>query len=137
MRRLLVIAAFFILIGCEKDYPVQSAPSEYFQYMAYDTIGTPVVGGWMTINIQDSTHVTGKWHFNKINNPLKIGPHTGEGNLIGGFDNGQLHINLNPNYIDNNVFLSGKIQTTNYSGIWVWSGFPGPLNKGTFIAKRY
>jgi|WetSurMetagenome_2_1015567.scaffolds.fasta_scaffold44441_2 hypothetical protein len=137
MRRLLAIAAFFfILAGCTKDNPVESASSGSFQYMAYDTTGTPMVSGWMTINIQDSTHVTGEWHFNKLNNPLNIGPQTGEGNLIGLFDNGQLHINLNPDYIDNNVFLIGKIQAVTYSGTWNWSGYPGLINRGNFQATR-
>ena len=137
MRTLLTIVAFFfILIGCKKDNSVQSAHSGPFQYMAYDTIGTLVVSGWMTIDIQDSTHVTGEWHFNKVNNPQNIGPHTGEGNLVGGFYDGQLQINLNPNYVDNNVFLNGKIQANTYSGTWIWSGFPGLLNRGNFQATR-
>jgi len=137
MRKLLAIAAFFlILIGCKEDNSVQPVSSGPFQYTAYDTIGTPIVSGWMTINIQDSTQVTGEWHFNKVNDPHNIGPHTGDGNFAGGFDNGRLYINLNPNYIDNNVILNGEFQTTTYSGTWIWSSFSGISNRGNFQAVR-
>ena len=137
MRRLSIIfIVFSILIGCKKDDLVQSTPSGTFKYLAFDTIGTLIVSGWMTINIKDSTHITGEWHFNKIGNPQNIGHHTGDGSLVGGFDNGQLYINLNPNIVDDNVFLNGQLQITTYSGTWIWSGFPGLLNRGNFQAMR-
>jgi hypothetical protein len=137
MRRLLAILALFsILAGCNKDNRVQSAPSRTFQYLAFDTIGSLIVNGWMTMNIQDSSHITGEWHFKKVGNPQNIGPQTGDGTLSGGFDNGQLRINLNPNYVDNNVLLQGQAQSTTYSGTWIWSGYPGLLNRGNFHEMR-
>jgi hypothetical protein len=133
-----VILALFVLpIGCKEDNLIQSASSRTFRYMAYDTIGTLVVSGWMKIDIQDSTHVTGEWHFNKVNNPKDIGPHIGEGRLVGGFYDNRLHINLNPDWIDNNVYLNGQMQAISYNGTWIWSGYPGLLNRGSFQANRY
>jgi hypothetical protein len=137
MRRLLVLLVLFsILTGCNKDNRVQSVPSRTFQYLAFDTIGSLIVNGWMTMSIQDSSHITGEWHFKKVGNPQNIGPQTGDGTLSGGFDNGQLRINLNPNYVDNNVVLQGQMQSTTYNGTWIWSGYPGLLNRGNFHAMR-
>ena len=137
MQRLFAIIFFFtILIGCKKESSVQLSPSGTFQYLAFDTVGTLIVSGWMAISIQDSTHISGEWHFKKEGNPQNIGPQTGNGSLVGGFANGQLQINLNPNYVDNNVFLAGQMQATSYSGTWIWSGYPGLINRGNFQAIR-
>jgi hypothetical protein len=132
-----ILALFVILIGCKEDSLVQSSSSGTFKYMAYDTVGTLIVSGWMKIDIQDSTHVTRYWHFNKINNPRNIGTHTSEGKLVGGFENNQLHIDLNPDYRDNNVFLCGRMEDNIYKGTWTWCGFADPINRGSFQANRY
>ena len=110
--------------------------SDDYSYTGYDSTGVVIVRGWLTLNLSDTTHVTGEWHFNEIDNPRGIGPQTGEGELTGGFNNEQLWINLNPDYRDNNVFLSGVLNEDEYNGTWVYSTFTGPTNQGIFKAKR-
>ena len=134
-----VIGLSFILllqIGCSKDKSVDPLPPAGFHYTAYDTAGTLVVDGWLTLIVRDSSHVNGEWHLARVNNGQNIGPQTGDGLLAGEFDHGTLLINLNPGYADNNVFLSGQFNAHIYSGSWNWSGFPGVLNRGTFQAVR-
>ncbi len=137
MKKIITVSLFaLILIGCKKDQPVEPIPSGAFQYMAYDTTGTLVVDGWLTIRIQDSTHVEGEWHFTKSTSASSVGPQVGDGHLVGVFERGMLSINLNPEYIDNNVFLIGQYTTISYNGTWSWSGFPGVFNGGRFQTKR-
>ncbi len=45
-------------------------------------------------------------------------------------------INLNPDYVDNNVFLLGVLEGTKMNGRWMYTGFPGVVNEGTFKALR-
>ncbi|MBN1397184.1 MAG: hypothetical protein JXA06_04045 [Bacteroidetes bacterium] len=135
--KVLLTAIIFILsAGCGEDNSVQTVTSEPFSYTAYNTSGVPIVNGWMTIYIQDSSKVTGEWHFSKIGDPEDIGPCIGEGNLVGSVNIEHLHINLNPKYKDNNVFLIGNIQADKFEGEWVWGGFAGIINTGSFIAVR-
>jgi hypothetical protein len=47
-----------------------------------------------------------------------------------------LSINLNPDYVDNNVLLTGRFSRTGYSGQWQWVGFRGVITSGTFQAVR-
>ncbi len=112
------------------------SPPGSFQYKAFDSTGTLIVQGWMMLTIQDSTDVVGEWRFKKVGNPQHIGLHDGVGTLEGAFSNGGLHLNLNPTFADNNVVLSGELTDSGYSGSWMWVGFPGPLNHGSFQAIR-
>jgi len=112
------------------------SPPRSFQYKAFDSMGTLIVQGWMMLTIKDSTDVVGEWRFTKVNDPKNIGPQEGVGTLEGGFSNGELHLNLNPGFADNNVVLSGALEDDSYSGSWMWIGFPGMLNHGSFQAAR-
>jgi hypothetical protein len=60
----------------------------------------------------------------------------GSGNLVGHFEGDKIGLNLNPDYIDNNVLLAGTIYYWGISGAWNYIGFPGVLNQGTFRAVR-
>lgn len=135
---LFVIIFMTAAIGCKKENNVvpPAVPSGSFQYTAYDTTGTLLVNGRCNIYITDSAHVSGDWHFRLMNNSQSTGPQYGDGELAGSFNGGLLWMNLNPKYMDNNVFLSGLYTTNKYSGTWTWSGFPGILNRGSFQAVK-
>ena len=129
---------FLILLGsCHNDPPTGTVSVGRFQYRAYDTSGTIVVEGWLTLTIIDSTNVQGEWHFTKVGNPANIGFHYGDGVLRGAFYHAGLSVGLNPNYIDNNVVLFGTYDGNSYVGTWQWIGFPGVLNHGTFEAVKF
>jgi hypothetical protein len=71
------------------------------------------------MNFTDSATISGKWHFRSIGSPTNIGPQTGDGNLVGGVENGRVWIELNPQFKDNNLQLTGTLQGGRYSGQWM------------------
>jgi hypothetical protein len=143
---LILAIAFVGFAGCSKTHPAESnplvsncvvsIPDGAYQYKAYDSTGALVVQGWFGLIMHDSTQVSGEWHFTKIDSASNIGPHFGDGNLVGDFTHKILSLNLNPDYIDNNVFLQGSIAGDTISGKWFWDGFPGVLNQGNFLAIK-
>jgi hypothetical protein len=135
LRRLIPLFTFLLVIGCTKENAVESTPPGALRYQAYDTAGTLLISGWLTLTIRDSAHIDGEWHFEKVNDAHNSGPQSGNGHLVGAFQEDVLSIDLNPGYIDNNVLLSGHLTQTAYDGTWTWIGFPGILNRGRFHAK--
>ncbi len=111
------------------------APRGSFSYTGFDSLGTAIVQGWFTLLIADSDHVSGEWHFRKTGLGNEIGPQIGDGNLVGGFFSGQLWVELNPQFRDNNLQLRGTYSTTHYTGTWQAIGIGGPYNHGSFNAK--
>jgi hypothetical protein len=117
-----------------------------FAYSGYDGGGRLAVQGVLRIVLDDSNDVTGTWELSTAVGvpPEGLGPQLGKGNLVGSMDGLRIGINLNPNYIDNNVLLAGTCAVAPWKGIWItritgtWAyvGFPGVLREGTFIAER-
>jgi hypothetical protein len=116
--------------------PTDPIPTGALQYTSYDSSGIPIVAGWLTMNFSDSATISGEWHFEPIDNPKNIGPQTGDGNLVGGVHNGQVWVELNPQFRDNNLQLSGTFEGNRYSGQWMWISFIGPTSQGRFEAIR-
>jgi hypothetical protein len=128
-----------LLVSCEdggSGTGVESVPSGAYHYTSYDTNGVAVVGGWLTITYQDSSHITGEWRLYKIGDPQGIGPQSGSGKLVGSFYEGKLIIELNPQFRDNNLQLVGSLQQGYYRGEWIWISFVGITGKGTFEAIK-
>jgi hypothetical protein len=67
---------------------------------------------------------------------VEVGPQVGTGTLAGSFDGTVLTIDLNPGIADNNVFVTGTFQGNTLRGDWSFTGFPGPISQGTFIAEH-
>jgi hypothetical protein len=136
MPYILALFLFLSFPGCnDASIILPPAPNSY-QYQAFDSVGVLAISGWLTIDIRDSAHVTGSWHFAKTTSRQNTGPQTGNGTLAGFFDHHILNINLNPGFVDNNVFLRGQFSPIEYGGNWSWIGFPGVMNHGTFYARR-
>ena len=122
----------FVSQSCEST--IEPLPEGAFVYTSYDSLGTIIAKGWLTINFNDSAYVKGEWKINKVGNPQRIGPQIGDGKLVGSFLEDKLHIELNPNIVDNNLGLIGNLDGDIYRGTWEYSSFIGITNWGRFEA---
>ena len=134
----LMIALSLLFYFCDGDNPLNGVkiPDGAYAYTGYDSTGVKIVQGWIKIIFEDSTHISGEWELEKIGNPQNIGPQVGSGNLGGIMVNDQLHLNLNPQYIDNNVILTCPYSDQKLLGQWIYAGFPGVINYGSFVAEK-
>ena len=106
-----------------------------YAYTSRDSAGQLLVAGTLTFTSFDSTRVGGSWSFRAIGNSTKMGPQVGNGTFAGLFHGAVLLLNLNPQYVDNNVYLSGTFASGGvFAGAWSWSSFIGPTGGGTFRA---
>lgn len=124
----------FLIINCNQTLaPINK---DTYRYISYDSTGNSIVTGWFTLNLSDTNNITGEWHFKPINNPKDIGPQVGDGKLIGVMKNGQISLELNPQFMDNNLSLRGILSNDRFNGQWIWYSFIGITNKGTFDANK-
>jgi hypothetical protein len=109
-----------------------------YAYAGYDEKGVEIVTGTLTIVLEDSTRIAGTWELKAMNSlpPYRFGPQVGSGRLVGTLRGDMLAINLNPDYVDNNVFLSADCCRLRLTGRWEYAGFPGVLRRGTLSAVR-
>lgn len=142
MKKISIFISLIILslsfYFCDKDNSISGLkiPAGAFAYTGYDSTGAKIVQGWIKIVFDDSIHLSGEWELDKIGDPKNIGPQVGAGSLVGGLENQQLFLNLNPNYVDNNVFLTCPYDDRKLTGKWNYVGFPGIINYGTFVAEK-
>jgi hypothetical protein len=126
-------------VDAEKPFPLGD-----YQYTSYDEKGDKVVEGRISITSteqrrigsEESTQLKGNWELKKVGSQEKIGGQVGSGDLIGTINKNEVDINLNPNISDANVYLRGKIDGKRFHGTWTFSGYAGPVSKGTFEATR-
>lgn len=137
IKYILAIGALLVMVFACKENPFDVKKDlKIYIYSAFDSTGVKIVSGVLEIEIQKNNVVSGNWKFDKIGNPENIGSQIGSGNLSGSIEDSMLNIDLNPNYRDNNVFLNAKYDTHRMNGDWMFVGFAGPINKGTFTAVR-
>ncbi len=96
-----------------------------FAYTAYDTLGTELSHGTLTL-FQNDSKITGAWQFE--------GGRSGK--LEGTVRSTELNLNLNLGFIDNNLLLQGTISDGTFSGLWQQIGLPGIMDRGLFTAIR-
>lgn len=130
------VVLLFAFLSCNETSFVGPRRPTVFTYTGYDSSGITVLIGSLELIVRDSAHVTGNWEFIPLGNPQRLGPQVGKGKLLGAFFQGSLFIELNPDMVDNNVSLTGSLQGGTYQGTWTWTGFAGPMNRGTFKAVR-
>ena len=132
----IAFASFLLFSSCSEDSPTNSLTTTY-KYTGYSANGNTVITGYLWIDSVDSTTVKGRWDFKSISNEENLGPQVGKGKFEGIKDSqGNMSLNLNPEWIDNNVLLIGSYLNSQYSGDWNYVGFPGVINTGTFEAKQ-
>jgi hypothetical protein len=139
---LLVLTLFLPFVACTDrgDSPVGSlqpggVPDKHI-YKAYNSKGDLAVSGTMTLVGIDSTSVSGTWSFVEVLPSEQVGPQVGTGRLTGTIQKSSIFINLNPGWVDNNVFLQGTLSSDSMNGQWMWSTFIGPTAEGRFEAFR-
>jgi hypothetical protein len=138
--------AIFILITilslsfyfCNKDNAINGLkiPAGAYAYTGYDSTGVKIVTGWIKIVFEDSIHLSGDWELDKIGDPQNIGHQVGSGTLLGSYDKNKIYCDLNPGYVDNNLILRGDYDDKKIAGEWMYVGFPGVINQGTFNAEK-
>ena len=145
--RYAVIIIIFLLSGCRLlDEGGADSPSGTYSYVAFDDDGEAAVTGELYIDAKPGDEprsflLEGTWKTRSAG-PIKpgLGPQVGEGKLVGSVDrDGTFRINLNPDYADNNVNLTGVFENRRYDdveGEWEHVTFVGPTSEGTFAAAR-
>jgi hypothetical protein len=116
--------------------PLGNSPSSY-SYKAYNSKGSLVVAGTITLAVTDGGTMSGRWTLECVAPGEKVGPQTGTGTLSGTIQGTTVTINLNPGWVDNNVFLSGSLDKDRLSGTWMWSTFVGSTSQGGFEAIKF
>lgn len=146
MRRSLALAAFLVsfqLFGCDSaDFRDEAG----YRYASFDEAGDELVTGSLRLEYEDTedaqypVRITGTWDLRQIKEGEQPGPQVGEGNLQGSVSaDGEVWINLNPDWEDNNVTLEGHFENGhmgNVEGRWIYSTFVGGINGGRFEAER-
>ena len=108
-----------------------------YKYTGYDSTGNKIISGYLWIDSFDSSIVIGRWNLKIVQNEENIGPQIGKGSFEGmKVSHGSMRINLNPEWVDNNVLLDGSLLNSEYNGTWSYIGFPGEINWGRFEADR-
>jgi len=137
MKRSLIFIYALALVSCEANNSITGTrDSGQYTYQAYDSLGTLIVSGVLSMNLADTDQVSGSWQMSNLNNRQDIGPQTGSGKLSGTLNDSQLVIDLNPDFRDNNVILSAMNSSGSFEGKWTWISFIGPTNWGTFKAEN-
>lgn len=134
MKIMLSLFALASVLVASCDHSVDPRPLGSYRYTAYDSTGTLVVQGWLTMDLAKPDSVTGEWHFAAVGTPKNIGPQTGDGHLVGKLTDSTLWIELQPQFRDNNLGLYGIVRGDRYFGTWTWISFIGPTNAGSFVA---
>ena len=137
MKQYLLLIAAVVFLSCKSPTePFTKLIEGTYNYFAYDSNDQLIVTGTLIISQIDSTQIQGSWQLVAVNNAQKTGPQNGSGSLSGVLKKGAVSINLNPNFVDNNVVLQGTMSSAGFNGKWEWIGFAGVLNSGSFNAVR-
>ncbi|MCF7822986.1 MAG: hypothetical protein K9N35_02345 [Candidatus Marinimicrobia bacterium] len=130
--KLFVGVLLLLIAGCEKEAELGNT----YHYKAYDELGLQIVEGTFSIEYGDSTNISGPWNFEAIGNPEGIGEQVGNGVFLGTVTGDTFAVDLNPEYVDNNVNLYGMITGDLITGEWSFSGIMGVINQGSFTAQK-
>ena len=89
------------------------------------------------IDTTNPAHVTGEWSLQPIGSTNDIGPQSGNDSLAGGkASDSTWWLNLQPRFVDNNIFLVGSFEPDMFSGKWMWSTVGGVAGEGSFESVR-
>ena len=124
---LLSLLYFILLCGCSDSTGISRlTPEGRFIYTAFDSAGVEILDGTLELYMESENAISGSWRFSDGNSGLL------EGRLSGN----NFFLNLNPGYVDNNLYLNGRLSESALQGTWEKIGFPGVLDRGTFVAIR-
>ncbi len=108
-----------------------------YDYKGFDTNGVLRVSGVLTLRSDDTVKLMGDWRLQVLHtDKLKdYGPQDGKGKISGQLKEEGIFLNLNPGQIHNNIYLEGKVTSTNNAAIkgkWGYYAFVGKVKEGTF-----
>src|SRR4051794_39271239 len=125
-----------VLLFCSDGLTAEPIETTYL-YKGFDKNGVLVIEGVLNLEI-NTNQVKGTWELKQVakNEVKKLGQQIGSGKLTGEIEKNTINLNLNPNWQDNNVLLSGVMTKTNISGTWGHYGFVGATARGKFEAVK-
>ena len=138
---ILILLSLYLIACTDEGVPTAGSsgpggnPVSY-TYRAYNLAGNLLVAGTLTMAMEDSTSIVGSWALDQVQASDRVGPQVGTGKLAGMIAGKSVWINLNPSWVDNNVFLQGTMDDSRMSGKWMWSTFVGSTAEGTFEAIK-
>jgi len=109
-----------------------------YDYAACDGDGRLLLLGRLVIETTSGGTVTGTWMIDwapGADRNVNVGPQIGSGELQGFVNAGQLMVDLNPGWADNNVYLAAEWHAGGSRGTWSWSTLIGPQGGGSFVAR--
>ncbi|MFC1725081.1 hypothetical protein ACFL4T_05600 [candidate division KSB1 bacterium] len=131
----LFFAVVLLFNGCNLND--SDTDTRIYLYTGYDSTGVAIVSGKLIIDFLEKGELEGQWELSRIStNTDNIGPQLGKGRHIGHVENDTAWIALNPDFADNNVGLSGRLDKNEFKGKWTYSSFIGLTNWGTFMAVK-
>jgi hypothetical protein len=143
MRFIFIAILFAVAAGCNTLPPEEGGS---YTYIGYNAQGDVIVAGTLVLDFGDhpdediESEIGGTWVLTPVGDADVPGPQTGTGDLVGYIlAGGQVSIGLNPNWADNNVYLSGTFADDRYEklqGEWSYSSFLGLVASGDFVATR-
>jgi len=102
--------------------------------------GADAVSGRVTLATHADSSVSGSWELSRVpgsDTTLLVGPQIGTGTLDGAVAAGTVSLNLNPTWVDNNVFLTVHSVTPGaLTGTWWHSTIVGPVASGSVTLLR-
>jgi hypothetical protein len=131
----LIITSIFSCRESTTQVDGSEVPKGAYFYEAYDKSDVMIIYGWFTMDIQGNT-ISGDWNFKETSIGSSQGPHHGTGKLQGSKHEESISMNLNPNLVDSNIFLSGLMSGDVFDGTWTYSGYAGNLASGKFHAVK-
>lgn len=140
---LLLLPVLLLVGGCDST---DSTEGGTYKYTAFDDEDDVLVSGLLRLEYEDTgdaqypIRITGAWDLKQIKEAAHVGPQVGKGGLQGSINaDGDVWINLNPDWNDNNITLHGRFADKGFSdveGTWVYSTFAGGINSGRFGAEN-
>ena len=113
-----------------------------YDYKDFDTNGTLLVKGVITLRVDETHRVKGEWRLRVMDrNRLKeLGPQDGSGKIGGQLKGENILLNLNPEVFGDNIYLGGKFTKADIFTISGTCGrygyYLGKITEGNFEMVR-
>ena len=139
--RMAILVCTFAVAACSSDVVAPRASlsrSHTLRYDAYSDRFRPLLSGSFDLVVHEDSTVTGNWTItwvSGVDTTTPVGPQVGSGALQGHvLPDTSVWLNLNPDFVDYNVFLSGAATAKGLSGRWGYSTIAGEQVHGRFTA---
>lgn len=111
-----------------------------YTYRAFHEDGRLLLSGTVTFDVRDDSMISGSWVIAwapGADTTAVVGPQVGAGQLGGELAGGQVRIDLNAGWADNNVYLAAEQRTAErIAGEWAHATLLGQIAQGRFELTR-